>query len=519
MIKSFTRVALKRSALSTRLSSHFSTTSFAFYQSKLTSVSEAVKQIPPNSTVLAGGFGLCGIPSTIIHELRNHPSISNLTVVSNNAGTDGHGLSLLLETGQISKMISSYIGGNKFFEKMYLDGKIDLELVPQGTLAERVRAGGAGIPAFYTPAGADTWVEEGKIPVRYKLETDKQSGEKKRVVVETSEKRESRVFNGRKYILEDAIIGDAAIIRAHKVDKLGNAWFRGATHNFNAAMAKAGQYTIVEAEEVVEPGEIKPEDVHLPGIYVHKVVQATTPTDIEVLKYEDSNETQGHQNPESDAEIRRKRIVKRAAKEFKDGDFVNLGIGIPTLIPNYLPPGVHVSLQSENGVLGLGPYPKPGEEHPDYINAGKETVTLDKGASIFGSEESFAMIRAGKVNTTCLGAMQVSQHGDLANWALPNMVKGMGGAMDLVSNPEHTKVVVVMEHIDKHGRPKILKSCQFPLTGSRCVKKIVTDLAVFEVDSEKGELVLEELLEGMTVEDLKKVTDAEFVVRDLKVYN
>ncbi|KAL0468570.1 hypothetical protein QR685DRAFT_531211 [Neurospora intermedia] len=461
----------------------------------------------PNSTLLCGGFGLCGVPDTLIDEVIHKPEITGLTAVSNNAGTDTSGLGKLLKTKQIKKMIASYIGENKTFEQMYLTGEVELELTPQGTLAERCAAGGKGIPAFYTPAAFGTVVQTGELPLKNKPDGTPDV---------FSYPKDVKVFNGKCYLLEHSIAGDYAFVKAYKADRLGNCQFRLAAHNFNGAMGRNAKVTIVEAEHIVEPGEIPPEAVHLPGIYVQRVIQSTAEKNIEKFTFakEDPNDPDAKKALGSgETANKRERIVRRAAKEFKNGMYANLGIGMPMLAPNFVEEGVEVLLQSENGILGLGPYPKKGEEDADLINAGKETVTLAPGAAVFGSEESFGMIRAGRINLTILGAMQVSANGDLANWMLPGKVKGFGGAMDLVSNPEKTKVVVTMEHTDKKGNAKIVKQCAFPLTGKACVSRIITELGVFDVDFGKG-LTLIEIADGVTVDEIKAKTEAPFVVAD-----
>src|SRR5580693_1399178 len=223
---------------------------------------DAVRDIPDGATVLAGGFGLCGIPENCIQALRERGT-RGLTVVSNNCGVDDFGLGILLRAKQIAKMISSYVGENKEFERQYLSGELEVELTPQGTLAERIRAGGAGIPAFFTATGAHTAISDGGLPLRYAADGS---------VAKLSTKKETREFGGRSYVLEPAITGDFALVKAWKGDRFGNLVYRHTAMNFNPLMATAARVTIAEVEELVEVGQLDPDHIHTPGIYVHRVV-------------------------------------------------------------------------------------------------------------------------------------------------------------------------------------------------------------------------------------------------------
>ena len=274
-------------------------------------------------SIAAGGFGVCGIPERLILALRES-GVRGLTVVSNNCGLPSFGLGLLLQTRQIRKMVSSYVGENPIFEKQYLDGELELEFTPQGTLAEKLRAGGAGIPAFYVRTGHATPLAEGK-----RIES----------------------FNGQPYVLEESITVDLAVVKAQKGDRAGNLVFNKTARNFNPLCAKAARVTIAEVEELVEVGELTPEEVHLPGIYVHRIFQGDSyekPIEIATV----AGSSTGFKSNE-----RREWIARRITKELKDGDYVNLGIGIPTLIANMVPEGIAVTIHSENGLMGMGPFP------------------------------------------------------------------------------------------------------------------------------------------------------------------
>jgi len=462
--------------------------------------SEAVRDIKSESTLLVGGFGVCGVPETLISAVSEmSEQVKDLTIVSNNAGLDNICLGKLLVKKQVKRMISSYVGENKEFARQYLSGELEVELTPQGTLAEKVRAGGAGIAAFFTPTGTNTLIQEGGQPIKYDLKDGS--------VEIASDAKETRTIGGVHYVLEEAITGDFALIKAWKADKAGNVCFRKTANNFNEPMAKAAKVTIVEAEEIVEVGELDPNAIHLPGIYVNRIIQAPYVDEKRIERRTTVERSEGKK-----LDRVRETIAKRAALEFKNGMYANLGIGMPMLAASFIPKQVNVCLQSENGLLGLGPYPVDDKScDADLINAGKETVTILQGGSYFSSDESFAMIRGGHVALTMLGAMQVSENGDLANWMIPGkMVKGMGGAMDLVGSGR-SRVVVLMEHCSKDGMAKILSKCSLPLTGAKCVDLIITEKCVFEVNKETG-LTLIEIVDGLEIHDVIEATGCEFKV-------
>jgi len=480
---------------------HYSSSRYSSAFNKVVgSAEEALKDVKDGQTLLSGGFGLCGIPENCISYIKKK-GLKNLTVISNTCGTSDFGLGLLLQDYQVKRMISSYLGHNKLLQSQYLGGDIEIEFMPQGTIAEKCRAAGAGIPAFYTPTGVGTVVEFGGFPIKYKKGT---------LEVEiASEPRRRETFNGRDYLLERSLYGDFALIKAWKADTKGNLVFNKTANNMNQDFVGAAKTCIVEVEEIVEAGELDPNHIHVPGVFVDKVFKGTN--------YEKRIEKpmfslEGAQDAVRDeAQLLRDRIAKRACKEITTGMYINLGVGLPTLIPAFLPPGVEVELESENGVLGVGDYPKVGRADPDLINAGKEPITTIPGSAFFSSSQSFGIIRGRHLDMTVLGGMQVSETGDLANWVVPGkMVRGMGGAMDLVGSG--SKVMVVMQHNAKGNEHKLLKNCTLPLTGKGVVSLVVTEKATFEFKD--GKVILKDIEPGHSLEEIRQATGFEFSLAD-----
>lgn len=454
------------------------------------SADEAIADISNGSSVAISGFGLAHrFPNTLIFALRDK-GVRDLTVVCNSLGAPGEKGQLLVENDQVKKIITSFsirAGIETEAERRIAAGTLDVELVPQGTLVERCRAGGAGIPAFFTPTGIGTDLEAGK-DVRY--------------------------FDGKPYLLEHAIHVDFAFLSAYRADRAGNVQFRGGSANFNISFAKAAKVAIVEVEEIVDVGELPPESIHLPGIFIDRVVKITDPIDIASLTRSNKRPADSARQYNGKPALTRSGIAKNAANIVRDQSYVNLGVGIPTLVSNYLE-GRGVWLHAENGVLGYGSIVTGDAVDPDVFNAGSQFVEKIPGTSYFESVTSFEMARGGHIDTVILGAYEVDAEGSVSNWSVTDARRGgIGGAMDLISG--EVELIIVMEHTDSKGRSKLLRRCKYPLTGKQCVDWLVTDLVVLHRVNDR--FVLEAIAPGFTPEEVKALGEIDFDVSpNLKV--
>jgi 3-oxoacid CoA-transferase len=441
----------------------------------------ATADIPDGATIAIAGFGVAHrFANSLILAVRDK-GVKQLTLVCNSLGDPGATRGqILAENKQLKKLIAAFSvrpGTPTASEAQITAGELEVELVPQGILVERCRAGGAGIPAFYSPTSVGTDLVKG---------------------------REIREFNGKPHVLEAAIHVDYALLRGYRADRLGNAQFRGGSQNFNPAFAKAARCAIVEVDEIVEPGEIPPELVDLPGIFVSRVVKTTQVTDGKAWRRPERRPSDKPRLYNDKPALTRAGIAKRAAAIVKEGTYVNLGVGIPTMVSNYLQ-GRDVILHAENGVLGYGRM--VSEEHeidPDIYNAAGQFVALTPGASFFDSVTSFEMARGGWIDTVILGAYEVDESGSVANWSTADAKRGgIGGAMDLLSG--EGQLIIVMEHTDSKGRPKLRKQCTYPLTGQGCVSYVVTDLALLRWDGKR--FILDEVAPGFTPQEVMALTE------------
>jgi 3-oxoacid CoA-transferase len=433
---------------------------------------EAAARVKDGDVLMAGGFGMTGNPVHLLHALAQ-TGITNLTYIGNNVGEPGLGGGRLLRNGQIRKAIGSFFTSNPEAVEAAQTGKIEIELLPQGSLAEAIRSGGAGIGGFYTPTSVGTPLAQG---------------------------RETRVINGRAYVFIPALRANVAFIRAWTADTAGNLVYRTTEQNFNRAMAMAADLVIAEVEKIVPIGALDPNTIHTPGNYVDYLVQASLTLDD--LGSSASVETSGKRADEV-----RMKMARRALTELKPGDVVNLGVGIPTLVADLITPEHGIILHTENGMLGVGPEPEAGGALEYPVNAGKIPVTALPGASYFDSADSFAMIRGGHVDVAIMGGLQVDEGANLANWAVPGKpLLGVGGAMDLASGTK--KLIITMTHTNHDGSPKLVPECTLPLTAVSAVDMIITDLAVFTFV--EGLLRLTEVMPGSTLDEVRAKTAARF---------
>jgi len=442
----------------------------------------AVADVGDGAAVMVGGFAGAGIPYTLLDALADRPC-RRLTVISNNTGDHDIGIAAMILAGQVAKVIVSYPGhpSSSVFAEAHRRGEVELELVPQGTLAERIRAGGAGIGGFLVRTGVDTDLAD---PAR---------------VVE---------HGGTRYLLESPLRADFSLVRAHRADRHGNLQYRQGMRNFNPVMAAAGTVTVVEVDEICDE-PLDPEFVHTPGVYVDRLVLSrdggANPVMTVAARRAEANGRRGVGWTDEE-------IAQRVARALPEGAVVNLGIGLPTLVAEFAETRRQLTFHSENGLVGIGAFADAERASPYLVNSSRQAVTLRPGGAYVDQAESFAMIRGGHIDITVLGAYEVSATGDLANWCLPGSraAGGVGGAMDLAVGAG--EVWAMMRHTTKHGEPRLRDACRYPLTGAACVRRVFTELGEFFIDD--GGVTVVELAPGVEPEHLAGVTGCELRWRE-----
>ena len=459
--------------------------------------------------VMVGGYGKLGAPHTLIGALakRGTKDLTVVSAIASDTQKDG-GINSLLEQQQIKRLITSSVGENAMVHEQFKKGELEVVLNPMGILAERVRSGGYGIPAFYSRVGIGTYFEEGGVPI--KLHQDGKT------VIAVNLALPKRQIEGQDQLLNKTLLGDYSLVKAWKADTKGNCVLKLAARNFNPDMAIAGKMCIVEADELVEPGALDGDDVHIPNIFVHKVVQSSQGTGHCCHR--------GPQQPQAcplgtgETKSKRTSMAKRAAQEVKSGSYVVLGSGVSRFVEYYVKPDLNVFyVYPETGVFGAT-HDKPrigscGNVHSEthsccgeLLDGSFKPIKLRKNASITRASEAFSAVRGGHLNLIILDGYQVSANGDFAN------IRPEGGLflephanIDLAASG--TPVIALMELVTK-GRPNLLPQCTLPLTGRKCVHKLVTDVAVFEFRPEG--LTLAELAPGLTVDAIRSMTPCPF---------
>ncbi len=440
-------------------------------QVPIISSTQAAALVKEGDVIMGGGFGMTGNPVHLLHALAETKT-RNLTFIGNNVGEPGLGGGRLLRNGQLKKAIGSFFTSNPEAVQAAQSGALEVQLIPQGSLAEAIRAGGAGIGGFYTPTAAGTDI----------------AGD-----------ADVKIIDGRPHIFVPALRANVAFVRAWMADTAGNLVYRMTEQNFNRAMA-AADLVIAEVEQIVPVGTLDPNQIHTPGCYVDYLVEAHVTLD----DLGTSASVKGGARKVSET---RMNMARRAFAELRRGDVVNLGIGIPTLVADLIRPEDGIILHTENGMLGVGPAPEEGGALEYPVNAGKIPVTALPGSSYFDSTDSFAMIRGGHIDVAIMGGLEVDEQANLANWAVPGQpLLGVGGAMDLAVGAK--RLIITMQHTNPDGSAKIVPHCTLPLTASGVVDLLITDLAVFSFA--EGRLTLIELMPGAVLDEVRAKTAARF---------